>query len=88
MLETYILYRVKVCKKKQGPQGPQKLSSQKSLKIQTPTDTGNLHSYIHQKWLPYQIPGIKAVKNVQIDPHQRRYRRKTKPPWVSDGESL
>ena len=37
-------------------QGPQKLSSLKSLKIQdTPTDTVHFHSSNHQKWLPSQI---------------------------------
>ena len=25
-----------------------------------------------QKWILYQIPGGKTVKNVQIDPQQRR----------------
>ena len=35
---------------KQGPQGPQKLSSIKSLEIQiTPTDTGYYHPYNHHK---------------------------------------
>ncbi len=29
-----------------------------------PTDTGQFHSSNHQKWLPYEIVGGKAVKNV------------------------
>ena len=39
-------------------------------------DTGHFHFCNHQKWLPYQILGGKTVKNVQIDPQQRRYDRK------------
>ncbi len=31
------------------------------------TDTRHLLSCNHQKWLPYQIIGVKTVKNVQID---------------------
>ena len=42
---------------KQGPQGPQKLSFLKSLKIPTTTKNTNIrlfHSCNHRKWLSYQ----------------------------------
>ena len=45
----------------------------KSLKFKTPTDTGHFHSCNHQKWLPL---GGNTVKNVIIDPQQRRYGQK------------
>ncbi len=45
--------------KKQGPQGPYKLSSLKITNIQNPTVTGYFHCC---KWLPCQILGGKTVK--------------------------
>ena len=57
---------------KQGPQGPQKLSSLKSLEIIKKTlEHGN------KKWLPYKIIGATTVKKVQIDPQTTEiWRRK------------
>ncbi len=53
---------MKVKKCKQGQQGPQTISSLKSLKIQKKHRYRHLHSRNHQKWLPYQILGGKIVK--------------------------
>ncbi len=53
---------------KQGPQGPQKLCSLKSFKIQNSPPTRHFHSCNHNKWLPYQILVDKPVNNVQISP--------------------
>ncbi len=50
--------------KENGPQGPQKLSSLKTLKIQNP----HRYSCNHHKWLPYKIIFHRTVKNVKIDP--------------------
>ncbi len=49
---------------KQGPQGPQKLSSLKLLVIEKKTPiTWNFHSCKHKKWLHYKILGEKTAKN-------------------------
>ncbi len=53
---------------KQGLQGPQELSSLKSLKIQNPFLKTQECAIKLKKCLPYQIPGGKTVRNVQIDP--------------------
>ena len=56
---------------KQGPQGPQKLSSLISLKIHnSPNDNSHFRSCNYQKLRSYQILGGKTVKNVQINPYQ------------------
>ena len=56
-------------KHKQGPQGLQKFSSLKSLKIQKPTLISSTFTPATiRKWLPYPILGSKTVRNVQINP--------------------
>ncbi len=41
------------------------------------TDTGHFYSCNNQQLLSYEILGGKALKNVQIDPQQLRYDRKS-----------
>ena len=62
---------------KKDTQGPQKLSTQKSLNIQNLPPISDIFTPSTIKWLAYQILGSNAVKDVQIDHEQRRYGRKS-----------
>ncbi len=54
--------------KKEGPKGPQKLSSVKSLNIQKPPPIPGIFTFATiRNYLPYKIQCSKTVKNVLND---------------------